>query len=344
MILFVYMDEKLLQQAKEAYSANFEPVTWFGRCVFLSWYCERGTCNFCFRSTTKHQIKHAQNARRSVSSILSDAIIGKQLGWEIEFLTGGYGIFEFDEIVEIARLMSRVFERKIWINLGSLSNEEMIQLKPYVEGICASIETVEPKLHDSICPDKPIEPYSEMLDVARELGFKTSMTIVVGLGEKKEDFELLADYIYEHKMDQITFYALKPVQGTPYESSPDPEYYAWWIAQTRVRFPSIKIMAGLTPKKSYEYVRLILEAGANAITKFPVVRKFNSEESNKIEEQAKLAGREFKGTLTKLPDVDWDAQVDKLGLDAELAEKTKQTLKNYINKMTHKIECIDCDE
>ena len=149
-----------------------EPKTaYFGRCIFLSWYCDRGTCDFCFRSTTKHKIKHAENAKRSLASILTDAVIGKNLGWEIEFLTGGYGIFDFDEIVNIARLVSNIYGRKIWVNLGALSKDEMIKLQPYVEGICASIETIEPVLHDKICPDKPIQPYSDMLKVASDLGF-----------------------------------------------------------------------------------------------------------------------------------------------------------------------------
>ena len=329
----VYMDEKLLKQAKEAFEKNFPAITWFGRCIFLSWYCEKGSCKFCFRSTTKHQIKFAQNARRSVASILTDALMGKNLGWKIEFLTGGYGIFDFAEIVQITAYVSKIYGEKIWVNLGALSKEELLELQPYVEGICASIETMEPKLHDSICPDKPIELYSEMLETARSLGFKTSITIVVGLGEKKEDFELLADYIDRHKIDRITFYALKPVQGTGYTKSPDPEYYAWWIAKTRVRFPMIKIMAGLTPKRP-DYTKLILQAGANAITKFPVVRKFDSPDSHMIEKLAEEAGRKFEGSLTELPEIDWHSEVDRLELDDELAEKVKDNLTKYLNKMS----------
>ena len=48
-------------------------------------------------------------------------------------------------------------------NLGILDEKEMDILSPYVKGICASIETVEERLHDKLCPDKPIKPYSEML-------------------------------------------------------------------------------------------------------------------------------------------------------------------------------------
>ncbi|MFC1723506.1 radical SAM protein [Nanoarchaeota archaeon] len=298
----------------------------------MSWYCDVGTCDFCFRSTTKHKIKHAQNAKRSLPSIMADAIIGKHLGWHIEFLTGGYRIFPFEEIVDIAKKVSEIYGHKIWVNLGALSDEQLDQIEPYVEGVCASIETVESSLHNRICPDKPIEPYEDMLARAKKKGFKTSMTIVIGLGEKKDDLKLLHDFIERHSVDQITFYALKPVQGTPYIQSPAIDYYAWWIYQTRIKFPKLKIMAGLTPK-NVDYTFNILKAGANGITKFPAVAQFNSEKANKIESMAKEAGRKFEGSLTVLPDIDWDKIVDSLPFTLELKSSIKEKLSLSLRKM-----------
>ena len=40
-------------KAKEVFLENFKPVAWYGRCIFLSWYCDVGTCKFCYRSTQK---------------------------------------------------------------------------------------------------------------------------------------------------------------------------------------------------------------------------------------------------------------------------------------------------
>jgi len=322
----------IIAEANKVYSENFDNKTYFGRCIFLSWYCDVGTCKFCFRSTIKHKIKHAKSAKRSLASIYTDAILGKNLGWHIEFLTGGYRIFSFEGMLEIIKGVSEIYGQKIWINLGVLDEEKLVQIKPYVEGVCASIETVDNELHDKICPDKPITPYSEMLKLAKKMGFKTSITIVIGLGEKKEDSEQLFDFIEEHLLDRITFYALKPVQGTGFERSPEPEYYAWWIAQTRIRFPKLLIMAGLTPKNP-GYTELILRAGANAITKFPVVKKFGSEENKLIMDMAKKAGRKFEGSLVKLPKVDWDKEVDRLSFDDGLKEQIKVKLKQYLKKM-----------
>ncbi|MBR9692012.1 radical SAM protein [Candidatus Woesearchaeota archaeon] len=309
--------------------------TFFGRCVFIGWYCERGSCKFCYRSTTSHKKKHAAESKRSMASMISDAIIGKNLGWKFEYLTGGYANRSIGDIVEIAKNISKVYKKKIWVNLGVLDEDAMDKLSPYVEGICASIETVEEKLHDELCPDKKIEPYSRMLKLARKKGFKTSITIVIGLGEKKEDIKLLFDFIDKHKIDRITFYALKPVKGTAFEDvkSPSCDYYSWWIKETREKFPDLEIVAGLTPKK-IDYVNPVLEAGADTLTKFPAIRLFGSEKAKSVEKQAMEAGRKFVGSLTKLPSVDWDKEVDKLDVDNELKEKIKVKLRQSIDKMS----------
>ncbi len=324
--------KKLIEQAHEIFRKNQKPEGWFGRCIFLSWYCDLGTCDFCFRSTIRHKARYAKTAKRELSAILAEALISKNLGWRIEFLTGGYRIFSFNEMLDITKKIHQIYEQKLWINLGTIEREKLLEMKPFVEGVCASIETINPELHDRICPDKPIEPYSKMLFLAKELGFKTSMTIVIGLGEKQEDFPLLERFIDEHKLDRITFYALKPVKGTRYTKSPEADDYAWWIAKTRIRFPNIEIIAGLTPKKGEEYAGLILKAGANAITKFPIVKKFNSRQAQEIERQAK-SDREFKGTLTKMPEIDWNSEIEKLPFEQELKADIKQKIRCIVSKM-----------
>ena len=111
---------ELIEQADNIYHQNFKNKTWFGRCIFLSWYCDIATCKFCFRSTIKHKIKHAKNAKRSLASILTDTILAKALGWRIEFLTGGYKILSFNEILDITEKVSNIYEKKLWVNLKLL--------------------------------------------------------------------------------------------------------------------------------------------------------------------------------------------------------------------------------
>jgi len=319
-----------LEEANKIYLENFDGKVWFGRCIFLSWYCKVGSCKFCFRSTVKDRIKHAKHARRSKESVIVEAILAKKLGWRIEFLTGGYGIFPFEELVDIAKMVKETYEDKIWLNLGTLSKEELEKFRPYVEGITASIETPDRDLHHKICPDKKFEDYEKMLMNAKD--FKKSITIVIGLGEKEEDKEKLFELIEKYKLDRITFYALKPIKGTPYKKGPESKYYASWIADTRIRFPKLEIIAGTTVRRVKE-VGLLLKAGANAITKFPATKKFNSVEANILEDEVYNAGRKFVSTLTKLPEIDVNKEVNKLNVSDDLKEKVKILLKSYLNGM-----------
>lgn len=324
--------ETLLKQAQEVYQSNFTNECWYGRCIFLSWYCDLGTCKFCFRSTIKHKIKHAPKAKRSIASVLVEALLCKKLGWRIEFLTGGYKIYPIEQLVEITKLVSEVYGENIWLNLGVIQPEHLGQFQPHVKGIVSSIETIEPKLHKDVCPDKDIEPYEEMFERAKD--FKKSMTIVIGLGEKRRDFELLKKFIEKHNLSRITFYALKPVKGTPYENTngPETEDYLWWIAQTRIAFPKLEIIAGTTARR-YEEVGLLMQAGANAFTKFPATKMFGTEQAQRIEDDIKRAKRKLRGTITKLPNIDWDQEVDNLNIDQGLKNQIKDKLKIYLARM-----------
>jgi len=326
-----------IEQANNIFVENWGKRVYYGRCIFLSWYCERGTCKFCFRSTIHHKVRHAKTAKRSMASIMVEAVLAKKLGWNIEFLTGGYGIYPFDKLLEIIQNVNKIIGKKVWVNLGAFTKEQLEQLKPYVEGICASIETVEEKLHNYLCPDKPIQPYSEMLKTAKEMGFKTSIAIIIGLGET--NIELLHKFIKEHKLDRITFYALKPVRGTIFENKQGPttEYYADWIAKTRIAFPKLEIIAGTTARR-YKEAETLFRTGANAITKFPATKLFGTEQAQVIEEGAKKAGRIFKGTLTKLPGIDWDKEVDTLDIDPKLKEQVKEKVRQYLNSMENNIK------
>lgn len=319
-----------LQKANQVYLNNYSKDVWYGRCIFLSWYCEVGTCKFCFRSTIHHKVKHAQSARRSIPSMLVEALLCKKLNWRIEFLTGGYRAYSFEELKNICRLISKVYGEKIWVNLGTLTEEERNILKPYVKGVVASLETVNPKLHTEICPDKPMQPYIEMLKEIKD--FKKSITIVIGLGETLDDFPLLEKTIKECDLDRITFYALKPVKGTGYTKGPDTSYYAEWIAKTRIAFPKLQIIAGTTARR-VEEIDILLKAGANAITKFPATKLFNTEESRMFAEKVKIAGRNLTSELNKLTNVDWNREVDSLDIEEELKTELKEKLKDYLNKM-----------
>jgi biotin synthase-like enzyme len=339
--------DELLRKSDDVFIKNFSLKVWFGRCIFLSWYCDVGTCKFCFRSTQKDRIKFAQHARRTKESVITEALLAKKLGWRIEFLTGGYGIYDINELALLARLASIAYGERIWLNLGVLKKDELMQFVPYIKGVVASIETIDNELHDSICPNKPIAPYVEMFELIERdeslRHLKKSMTMVVGLGEKKEHFILLKNFIEKHNLDRMTFYALKPIKGTPYTDGPSTEDYAWWIAMTRIAFPKLEIIAGTTADRVGE-VDIILKAGANAITKFPATKLFGTEKAKILSDKVGLAGRQFTSNLTILPEIDWDKDIDLLDIDCRLKEKVKIKMRSYIDVMKRnelvQLECL----
>jgi len=324
--------KKLLEEAGKIYHENFDGKTWYGRCIFLSWYCSNATCKFCFRSTDKHKELHAPTSRRSLASILLEALFCKVFNWRIEFLTGGYDIFPFDEMLYVMKNVSLVYGEKIWLNLGIITPKHLEQIKPYVKGICASMETLNPKLHEEVCPKKPIAPYDEMLTNLKD--FKKSAAIIVGLGEPLEEIKYLYDFVEKHKLDRITLYALKPVRGTSYETGPSQNEYLSWLASLRIRFPKLEIIGGTNLRRAEE-VGYLMRAGVNAITKFPATKQFGTKKAELMTKLIKNEKRNFTSNITILPNIDWNKEIDKFPIEKNLKEEMKEKLPAYLKRFSN---------
>lgn len=321
--------QELLDQASKVYFENFDGNIWYGRCIFISWYCSLGDCTFCYRSTPKHQKMHPKTSKRSMDSILIEALLSRIFNWRIEFLTGGYGIMPFDELLEIIRNVSVVYGDKIWLNLGVLSPTQIEQIRPYVEGICSSMETLHPQIHKEVCPSKPIEPYDKMFSELQ--GFKKSIAVIVGLGDTYEDMNYLFDFVEKHNLDRVTIYALKPVKGGAFDKGPEPEVYFSWIAKLRIRFPKLEIIAGTNLRRSEE-VGYLMQAGANAITKFPATKQFGTKKAHLIDNLLRVGGRNFISNITTFADIDWMAEIDSLDIKDEYKQGMKQTITSYLER------------
>ncbi len=283
-------------------------------------------------STQKNKIKNPSLAKRRPESILAEAMISKACGWKIEFLSGGYESYALDELVDLTKKIYEITNQKQWLNIGAIKKEELEKFKPYLEGVCGAVECINPEIHDFVCPSKPVSEILKMFKACDELKLKKAITIIIGLGETEKDIPLLIDFIRKNKISRVTFYALNPHKETIFKKGPDKEHYAKWIKAIRKEFPKIKIIAGSWVNRLNE-ISILLKAGADAITKFPAMKLFNSKFARKIEKQAKLANRKFVGSLTKLPKMDWEKEVEKLKFDKELKEKIKIKLKQYIKQM-----------
>ncbi len=306
---------------------------YFERAIFLSWYCSRGDCKFCYMSTQKDKIKNPKLARRRISSILAEAIICKNLNWKIEFISGGYESFTSDELLDLFKKICEITKEKQWLNIGVIDEKDIVRFKPYIKGLCGAVECINPKVHDYVCPSKPIGEIKDMFKLCDKHELKKAMTIIIGLGETEEDISLLIDFIKQNNIKRITFYSLNPQKGTEFTKSPDINDYVKWIKAVRKEFPYLHVIAGSWVNKLDEIHRL-LEAGADNFTKFPSIKLFNTNFSQKIEEECKLANRKLESNMSNMPDIDWNKEVDKLSFDKKLKTEVKDKLRNYINKMS----------
>jgi len=269
------------------------------RAIFLSWWCAKADCKFCYMSTQKERITEPEKARRKLARIFAEAEICRALNFDIEFLSGGYGSFSIEEIKSIAERIRRITSKPVWLNVGVLNKKELGIFGEEVEGIVGSVETMNPELRKALCPSKPLKPIEKMLEEAKSLGFKTGMTVILGLGEKVSDLPELFDFIRKNKIDRITYYSLNPHKGTPLENYPSPAslYQAGVIALTRAEFHEIEIIGG-TWIDQLPNIGIMLLAGANGITKYPFLAMFGNRYGKKLEEEVKFAGRKLKGSFT----------------------------------------------
>lgn len=271
------------------------------RAIFLSWWCDIATCKFCYMSTQKEKQIGPENAKRKPWRILAEAEICKRIGWNIEFLSGGYGSYTLEEIKLLTEMISHISQRPAWLNVGILNNHELDVFGDEVEGIVGAVEAIDDKLHKYVAPGKPLDKIKDMLHEAKDMDLKTGITIILGLGEKVDDLVKLFDFIEEMQLNRITFYALNAHRSTEFEDYPAPAslYQAGTIALTRNNFPDLEIIGG-TWTDQLANIGPMLLAGTNGITKYPLFSMYGNKYGKKVEEEIKFANRKILGTFTDM--------------------------------------------
>ena len=321
------MDFDLIKKANETTLKNHGNLITLERAVFLSWWCDKGDCAFCYMSTQKEKIKDPQKARRNINNIFAEAEMCKRLDWNIEFLSGGYESFTTQEIKNIAEKIKNITGDGVWLNTGI--TDELSEYESEIKGITGAVEVANPKMHKKVCPSKKLDDISNMLDVAGDLGFKKAITIILGLGETLEDVGYIIDYIKEHKIDRVIFYSLNPHKETIYANSSQPAslYYAQVVSQIRLAFPDIEIICG-TWIDNLANIGILILSGANGITKFPLFKMFGTKYGKRVEEEVKWAGRELKGTFTDKTKLGPEKSEISPDLDKFIKRYVKESLKN----------------
>ena len=317
------MDFDLIKKANEITLKNHGNLITLERAVFLSWWCDKGDCAFCYMSTQKEKIKDPQKARRNINNIFAEAEMCKRLDWNIEFLSGGYESFTTQEIKNIAEKIKNITGDGVWLNTGI--TDELNEYGSEIKGITGAVEVANPKIHKKVCPSKKLEDITNMLDVAGDLGFKKAITIILGLGETLEDVTYILDYIKEHEINRVIFYSLNPHKETIYANSSQPAslYYAQVVSKIRLAFPDIEIICG-TWIDNLANIGILILSGANGITKFPLFKMFGTKYGKRVEEEVKWAGRELKGTFTN---------EKKLGpTKSEISQDLDKFVKRYVEE------------
>ncbi|MBR6024009.1 MAG: radical SAM protein [Methanobrevibacter sp.] len=317
----------LIKDANELTLKKHGDLVTLERAVFLSWWCDKGDCAFCYMSTQKNKIKDPTKARRNVSNIYAEAEMCKRLDWNIEFLSGGYESFTTSEIKEIATTIKDITGEGVWLNTGI--TDELSEFGSEIKGITGAVEVANPQIHNNVCPSKSLDDISNMLDTARDLGFKKAITIILGLGETLDDVNYIIDYIREHKIDRVIFYSLNPHKETIYADSSQPAslYYAQVVARVRLEFPEIEIICG-TWIDNLANIGILILSGANGITKFPLFKMFGTKYGKRVEEEVKWAGRKLKGTFTDKTQLGPEKSEVSPDLDKFIKRYVKESLKN----------------
>jgi biotin synthase-like enzyme len=313
----------LIKKANKVNLKYHSDIITLERAIFLSWWCDKGDCSFCYMSTQKNKITDPSKAKRQLNNIFAEAEMCKRLNWNIEFLSGGYESFTTLEIKNIAETIYDITKKGVWLNTG-ITNE-LEEFGEVITGITGALEVANPKLHEKICPSKPIAQISEMLDLARDLGYKKAITIILGLGETIDDLYYLIDYIKDHKIDRIIFYSLNPHKETIFENKSPPSslYYSQVVATIRLEFPKIEIICG-TWTDNLANIGILILSGANGITKFPLFKLFGTKYGSRVEEEVKWAGRNLQGTFTDF---------SKLGKEtSEYNKDYNKFIKRYIDE------------
>lgn len=317
----------LMKKANEITLKNHSKIITLERAIFLSWWCDKGDCAFCYMSTQKNKIKDPKKAKRNINNIYAEAEMCKRLNWNIEFLSGGYESFTTQEIKKIAINIKNITSDGVWLNTGITNDLE--EFGDEIKGITGAIEVANPKLHEKICPSKKLEDISQMLDISGDLGFKKAITIILGLGETLYDVEYLINYIKDYKIDRVIFYSLNPHKETIYAnfSQPSSLYYAQVVSTIRLTFPNIEIICG-TWIDNLANIGILILSGANGITKFPLFKMFGTKYGKRVEEEVKWAGRELKGTFTDKTQLGLEKSEFNQELDKFIKRYIKESLKN----------------
>ena len=308
---------------------------YFERSIFTNWTCALADCTYCYLSTKpKHNPAQSTTATRSMASILSEVLLCREMGWRVGYITGGIGVEKPKYLIQLLKNIKTILGYKIMMNYGPYPNHLIAKFAPYLNGMGSAIESFDEKLHNSICPSKPLSQLLTFLENLEKNNLKKLITIILGLGETINDTKIVIENIKKYNIDQIQLCFLKPQAGTPFAKIDplDPEYMASWISKLRLELPQLIIKVALVNER-IEDLSLYLKAGANNFSRFMIFKEFGTPIAKKLVSQCHISGRKLKGEFCKVPNKPWEKIVDTLPFPNELRKSIYEKLIQYINSL-----------
>ncbi len=165
-------------------------------------------------------------------------------------------------------------------------------------------------------------------------GLQKYITIILGMGEKKEDVQIVIENIKRYNINKIQLCFLKPQENTVFHDvpPPNPQYMAWWVAKIRISCPEIKINIALVRERMQD-VALYLQAGANGFTRFMVFKDYGSSLAKELVQGCEDAGRQLEGQFTGVPTIDITGLVTSLPFDESLKQDIQKKAEQYYKKL-----------
>lgn len=329
----------LVKKAQQIYQSNFTSDVWFERSVFTNWTCAIADCKYCYLSTKpKHNPQEKVKALRSNASILAETLICKLLGHRVGYITGGLRVESTEQLISLLNKIEIVLNQKVMMNYGPYSHKVVQQLKPHLSGMGSAIESFDEELHNFICPSKPLKALTNFLGYLQEEQLQSLITIILGIGEKKSDVNLVIQNIKKYNITKIQLCFLKPQENTIFNDvpSPDPKYMAYWIAKIRIACPNVIIKIALV-KDRIKDTSLYLQAGANAFSRFMLFNDFATPFAKELEQECTKANRSLQGHFTSLPKINLKQEVNSLNLPQDLKEQILPKAQQYYKKLERKL-------
>ena len=210
--------DALIVKANEIYQQNFTNETYFERSIFINWTCSIADCKYCYLSTNpKHKQGVEPKAIRSKESILAEVLLCKKMGWRVGYITGGLRVESVEYLIDLLQKINLILGEKTMMNFGPYARSEIVKLKPYVKGMGSAIESFNEELHNFICPSKPLKSLLLFLNNLKEENLQKLITIILGIGEKKQDLQLVVEKIKEYEINQVQLCFLKPIEKTIFD-------------------------------------------------------------------------------------------------------------------------------